>query len=359
MDELDPQGREVPATAPGRESQTRDGDAAPSATRARRGRPALGDRTAQVDFLARYAVVLVLIAVVVGFSIALPETFFTTRNFQTIAGQQAVGGLIALALLPTLVAGDFDLSVAGTFTLASTVVIGAQINHDLSWEIAIGAALGVGVVVGVVNGITVVRFGINSLIGTLAMATILSGIVNWQTGGAVIYGNVAPTFSNLGRWSVFNIPGSAVYLFAVGVLLWFLLTRTVLGRFLFATGSNPVAARLSGLETRWVRTVGFVITGVVAAFAGILFAANVGSGQPGIGDQFLLPAFAATFLGATTITPGRFNVWGTIVAVYLLGTGLAGLQQEGAPFYVEPIFNGTALLLAVGLSIALRRARAS
>lgn len=314
---------------------------------------------AAADFVGKYAVLLVLCAVVLAFSIALPDTFFTIRNFQAIAGQQAVGGLVALALLPTLVAGDFDVSVTGTFTLASTVVIGAQIDYGLSWEVAVVISLAIGAVIGIINSLTVVRLGINSLIGTLAMATIIGGVVNWQTSGAVIYGDVAPTFTNFGRWSVFDIPGSAVYLFLVGLAIWFVLTRTVLGRFLFATGSNPTAARLSGLDTRWVRTIAFVVTGLVAAFAGVLFAANVGSGQPGIGDQFLLPAFAATFLGATTITPGRFNVWGTVIAVYLLGAGLAGLQQSGAPFYVEPIFNGVALLLAIGLSIVLRRSRTS
>ncbi len=309
------------------------------------------------DFVGRYAVVFVFLAMIAGFSIALSDTFFTTQNFTTIAGQQAVAGLIALALLTTLIAGDFDLSIGATLTIASTVVIGLQIDQGFSWPAAMAVALVIGAVIGLINSIAVVRFGINSLIATLAMGTIIGGIVNWQTGGKVIYGDVAPAFSELGRWELFGIPGSVFYLLAIAVALWFVFSRTVFGRYLFATGSNPEAAKLSGVETNGIRTLAFVMTGVIAAFAGVLFAANVGSGQPGVGDQFLLPAFAATFLGATTIVPGRFNVWGTLVAVYLLGVGLAGLQQSGAPFYAEPIFNGAALLVAVGLSTVLRRKR--
>ena len=310
------------------------------------------------ELLGKYAVVLVLLVMIAGFSITLSSTFFTAKNFQTIAGQQAVAGLVALALLATLIAGDFDLSIAGTLTLAGTVAIGLQIDQGWAWPLAVLVSLVIGGTVGLINSIAVVRFGINSLIATLAMGTILGGIVNWQTGGKVIYGDVSPTFTELGRWDfILGLPGSVVYLLVAALVLWFVFTRTVFGRYLFATGSNPSAARLSGIETNAVRTMAFVITGVIAAFAGVLFAANVGSGQPGIGDQFLLPAFAATFLGATTIVPGRFNVWGTVVAVYLLAVGLAGLQQAGAPFYAEPIFNGSALLLAVGLSTVLRRSK--
>ncbi len=320
--------------------------------------PEAGGRSSSLgEFFGRYAVVFVFLAMIAGFSIALSDTFFTTQNFTTIAGQQAVAGLISLALLTTLIAGDFDLSIGATLTIASTVVIGLQIDQGMSWPIAVLIALAIGAVIGLINSIAVVRFGINSLIATLAMGTIIGGVVNWQTGGKVIYGDVAPAFSELGRWELFGIPGSVFYLLAIAVILWFVFSRTVFGRYLFATGSNPEAAKLSGVETSGIRTLAFVLTGIIAAFAGVLFAANVGSGQPGVGDQFLLPAFAATFLGATTIVPGRFNVWGTLVAVYLLGVGLAGLQQSGAPFYAEPIFNGAALLVAVGLSTVLRRKR--
>lgn len=312
-------------------------------------------RSSFIEFVGKYAVVFVLLAMIVGFSITLSDTFFTARNFQTIAGQQAVAGLISLALLTTLVGGDFDLSIGATLTIASTVVIALQIEQGVNWSAAVAIALGVGAVVGLINSVAVVRFRINSLIATLALASIIDGVVNWQTGGKVIYGDVAPAFSGLGRWELFGTPGSVFYLLAVAVFFWVLFSRTVFGKYLFATGSNRAAASLSGVQTNGIRTLAFVITGITAAFAGVLFAANVGSGQPGIGGQFLLPAFAATFLGATTIVPGRFNVWGTLVAVYLLGVGLAGLQQAGAPFYVEPIFNGSALLVAIGLSTVLRR----
>jgi len=313
-------------------------------------------RRSLADWVGRYAVLVVLAAMIIGFSLALPNTFFQAQNFRTIAGQQAVPGLLALALLSTLIAGDFDLSIAGTMTLAGTVAIGLQIDQGWAWPLAVLVSLAIGAFIGFFNSLTVVRLGMNSLIATLAVGTILGGFVSWQTGGGTIYGDVSPQFTDLGRWKfLFDIPGSVVYLVAIGLVLWFLFTRTVFGNYLFATGSNRSAARLSGIQTTSVRTVAFVMTGLLSAFAGVLFAANVGSGQPGIGEQFLLPAFAAAFLGATTLVPGRFNVWGTIAGIYLLAVGLAGLQQLGAPSYVQPIFNGTALLVAIGLSTLLRR----
>jgi ribose transport system permease protein len=310
------------------------------------------------SFLSKYAVVFVLVLLIAGFSVLLSSTFFTRANFETIAGQQAVAGLIALALLPALIANDFDLSIGANLSLASSVVIGLQIRNGWGWPQAVLVVVAIGATIGLVNSVLLVRLGINSLIATLAVGTILDGVVNWYTGGKVIYGNVSPTFTNLGRWTFLGgTPGSVVYLAVAALVLWFLLGRTVFGRYLFATGSNSAAAQLSGVPTTAVRTFALMVTGALAAFAGVLFAGNVGSGQPGIGAQFLLPAFAATFLGATTLVPGRFNVWGTMVAVYLLAVGVAGIQQAGAPFYAEPIFNGAALLFAVGAATVLARKR--
>jgi ribose transport system permease protein len=149
---------------------------------------------------------------------------------------------------------------------------------------------------------------------------------------------------------VIGIPSAAIVFLAVTAFAWVLLNRTRYGRYVVATGGNREAARLSGVRTSRAILTAFVICGCLAAATGVAIAAQLGSGQPLVGPSYLLPAYAGAFLGATTVTPGRFNVWGTVIAVYVLAAGVTGLQQLGVESWVEYVFNGTALLLSVILS---------
>jgi len=144
----------------------------------------------------------------------------------------------------------------------------------------------------------------------------------------------------------------------LALILWWLLEYTPAGRYLYSVGGNPQAARLAGIRVGRITTGAFLISGFVAALSGILLAAELGSASPDVGTPYLLPAFSAVFLGATQILPGRVNVLGTLIAIFLLATGVKGLQLAGAPGYINDLFNGVALIIAVALAVRSRRRKA-
>jgi ribose transport system permease protein len=137
---------------------------------------------------------------------------------------------------------------------------------------------------------------------------------------------------------------------AIALALWYVLERTPTGRRVYATGGNVNAARLAGVRTSRVIIVSLMTCGAIAAIAGILNSAQLATGDPTIGPGYLLPAYAAAFLGSTQFQGGRYNIWGTVVAVYVLAVGVKGLQLAGAPVWIPDLFNGVALILAVGMS---------
>ena len=307
------------------------------------------------DLLGRASVPIAWAVVVVIFSILRPATFPTIGTFGSIFGSQAVLVVVTLGLLVPLRAGDYDLSVAGTLTLSSMVI--GRLNGGAGLEIwaAIVVALAVGVGVGLVNGFFVRVFGINPFIVTLGMGTLLLGVTllisNDQTYAGVSTGlvNVVVTDRFLG------IPLEFYYAVAACIVLWYVFEHTTLGRRLLFVGSGREVARLSGIRTERMRVGALVVAGLLAAFAGILFAGTSGAANPTAGGSFLLPAFAAAFLGGTTITPGRFNAWGTIFAAYFLVTGVTGLAILGVQSWVQDVFYGGALIVAVAFAQLSRR----
>jgi ribose transport system permease protein len=335
---------------PEAEEVDRSGQAVPG------GRAKVG--TAASRFAGRYAAVFVFALLTIYWSISLPQTFFQVQNFQIIAGQQAVTGIVALGLLATLAASDYDLSVGANVAMSTSLVVGLQSAQGFPWPAALVVALLAGAAVGLVNAALVVGLGMNSLISTLGVQSILGGLVLYYTGGSILYARSLPhAFTDFGTWTFWGTPGPVLYLVVFAVLMWIFLTRMTVGRFVYIIGSNREAARLSGINTARVRVIAFVVTGVFAAFAGVLLGAQTSAGNPNVAGDYLLPAFAAAFLGATTITPGRFNVLGTLVAVFLVAVGVTGLQESGAPAYAAPIFNGAALVIAVGVAAVLQRRR--
>lgn len=319
---------------------------APSPPR-RRLRPAKG--------LQRMSVPLAWIAIVVVFGALRPGTFLTVGNFGTIFGSQAVLVVLTLGLLIPLRAGDYDLSVAGTLTLSAMMIGVMNGGHHVSIWLAVLAALGMGVVVGLVNGAFVRFFGINPFIVTLGMGTLLLGIVllisNDQTFAGISTGlvNVVVVDRFLG------IPLEFYFGLAVCVFIFYLFNFTAVGRRLLFVGTGRNVARLSGIRVGRMRVGALVGAAVLAAAAGILYAGTSGSADPTSGASFLLPAYAAAYLGATTIVPGRFNAWGTIISAYFLVTGVTGLAILGVRTWVQDVFYGGALIVAVALSQLARR----
>lgn len=322
------------------------------ATRARRSRS-----RSVADSLERYALIGVWAAVAVALAIAIPDIFLRTATLQTVFGTQSVLLVLALGLVFPLISGQFDLSIASVLTLSSMIVAILNAQHGVPVGIAALVALLVGAVVGGINAWLIVGFGLDSFIVTLGMSTILVGVVQFISDSQTVSG-VSTTLIDLTvTYQLAYISLSFWSALVLAVLVWLLLSRTPVGRRLLVVGRSPDVARLSGLSTVRLRAGSLIACSVFAALAGVLSAGTQGGADPSSGAAYLLPAFAAVFLGGTAITPGRFNVWGTVVAVYFLVTGITGLQFLGVPNYVQQLFYGGALVIAVALSRLVRRQR--
>jgi ribose transport system permease protein len=309
------------------------------------------------DLVSRFALVGVLVLLWVTFSLTNPQVFATTSNLQTILSVQATTGLVALAVVVTLVAGHFDLSTGFQLGLAQSLCAVLVIKEQWPPLIALGLVMVVGLVIGVINGQLVTRLGLPSFTTTLGTGLLILGITEYITKNEVITGVAPAWFTDLGRVRVAGVPLPFVYLAVAAALLFVLLELTVWGRRSYAVGANPIAARLSGINADLQVRRSFMITGVLCSAAGSISMMSLGGSSPAIGLGSLLPAFAAAFLGATCFRPGRYNVAGTVVAVYVVGVGITGLMQRGAEVYIQDVFNGAALLIAVIVSTIARRRR--
>lgn len=323
---------------------------APHGTRAsERGRSATA-RASLSRWIEAYALLALLLLVGAFFSV-LPSTsdaFLTGANLRVLVAGQAVVAVVALALLVPMCAGEWDLSVGAIAGLAA--VFGASAMSGGTLLSGIAVAVCAGLAVGAANAAIVTRGKVHAVITTLGTATILTGIINQKTNGLSVVSDIPPALLTLGSGTWFGIPRIAVVLLAVALLTHYLLEHTPYGRYLYALGVNPTAARLVGLRTRWVLGTSFVIAGLLAAMGGVLAIARAGGADPRVGDQLLLPAFAAAFLSAASVKPGRYNVGGLLVAVYFLAVLNNGLNLAGVKPYVNSYVNGLALIVGVGLA---------
>lgn len=319
---------------------------------------ALGRGMTRVISVHGLLVLLVLVFVV--FSLARPETFPTAFNIRSILSDKSIVILVSFAELIVVVANQFDLSVGYGIGLGQILVIGLQTREHLPWPLAALTVMAIGLLVGLVNGLLVTRAHIDSFIATLGVGTVLYGVSEWYTGGAQILGKLPSGFKAV-TGQLLGVPMAAVYVLVIGIVLWIVLEYLPLGRYLYVLGSNPRAAELSGISSRRYVMLAFMVGGLLTGFAGVVLGSRLGVGQSSVGPDYLLPAFVGALLGATSVRPGRANVWGTVLAVLLLGVTVAGLEQIGAQFYVESLFNGGMLVLAVGLAgyAARRRLRAA
>ncbi len=302
----------------------------------------------------RFGILLVWAAVAIGFSIAEPNTYLTVGNLANIFGSQAVLVVVTLALIIPLTAGDYDLSVGGVVALSSMTI--AVLNGQHGWPIvpAVVAAILAGVLVGLFNGLVITIFAIDSLIVTLGSQTILSGLVLWMSDSQTVSGVSNSLVNLVVVHKVFGIPLAFYYAIVITAAIWYLFEQTIFGRKLLFTGRSRDVARLSGVRVNRLRVSALVCSGLVSAVAGVLYVGTTGAADPSSGFSFLLPAFAAAFLGFTAIRPGRFNAWGTFVAVYFLISGITGLELRGVPPFVQQFFYGGALILAVVLRQVVR-----
>jgi ribose transport system permease protein len=306
-----------------------------------------------------YGLPLLTIVLIIVFSILLPDTFPTALNARSIMSDKAVIALLSLSAMLPMIAGRIDLTVGYGIVLWHVVAISLQVNYGIGWPVAVALTLAGGLVVGLVNGILVEVAQIDSFIATLGTGTILYALANWHTGGRQIMGLLPRGFININATWILGFPIGAVYVLVLAVILWLITERLPLGRHLYAIGANPKAAALNGIPVRAYVIGVFVASGLLTAFTGVLLAAKLRIGQSSVGLDYLLPALVGAFLGSTTIKPGRVNVWGTLVGVIILAVGISGIQQFGAAFFVEPLFNGATLIVAIGIAGYAQRRRSA
>ena len=318
-------------------------------------RPSAPRASALSRAISVWGLLVLLGVLIIVFSILRPETFPTYFNMRSIINNKAISALVALAVFLPMTANHFDLSAGFLLGIAQVLVIGLQ-GQGLGWVEASAVVLLLGAAVGLFNGVLVTIVGIDSFIATLGTGTLLYGLNEWYTGGQQVVATLPDGFTDLSG-VIAGIPLPAIYVLILSLVLWLVFEFMPLGRHLYVLGANPRAAELNGISARRYVTGAFVAAGVTSAFAGIVLQSQLQVGQSSVGQEYLLPAFTAALLGATSIRPGRVNVWGTILAVAVLAVTVAGLNQLGAPFFVEPIFDGAMLILAVGLAVTAAKRR--
>jgi ribose transport system permease protein len=283
------------------------------------------------------------------FAIWVPDTFLEWNTWKALFDSQAVTAILAVGLVIALSAGAFDLAIGTELGLGAIFVSWLLVDKGVGLVPAIVLTLLAGAVIGLANGVLITKVRIDSFIATLGMSSVLLALIAWVSSSQQIVG-VGSSFEKLGTTEIFGLTLPVFLMLVIGLAVWYVLEKTPLGRRVYATGGNIEAARLAGVRVAAVVICSLIACATIAAFAGMLVTANLGTGDPTIGPAYLLPAFSAAFLGSTQFRGGRFNVWGTIVAVYVLATGVKGLQLAGAPIWIPDLFNGVALLLAVGLA---------
>ncbi len=281
-----------------------------------------------------------------GFTLLIGDTFFSAANLTTVLNDQAVLAILAFGLTIVLLTGEFDLSIAGIFSISGALSAGLVSTTNLSIPAAITICLLVGVMVGFVNGVLIANFQVPALVATIAMGSIIDGLSLWYTDGRVIFEGIPPAFIAIGRARILGVQTPTIFLILFAIVSYVLLRYTSTGRAFHAIGGNRAAARMSGIRVNRYVILAFMFSGFCAAFAGLLQAARNGSAVAQMGNPFLLPAFAAAFLGSVTLRRGQFNIVGTLIGVYFVAIGTNGLFIIGFPFWVRFVFAGIILIVA-------------
>lgn len=303
-----------------------------------------------------YGLVILTIMLLVLFSVLLPDTFPTMLNLRSIVSDKAIIAILSLAATIPMVTGKIDLTVGYGIVLWHILAISLQ-TLGLPWPVACVVVLALGAFSGLLNGLLVEVARIDSFIATLGTGTVLYALALWHTGGRQMVAQLPDGFYALNTTFVFGLPITGFYVLAIAIVLWLILEYLPIGRYMYAIGANPNSAALNGIPVPRYVMGAFIASGTLTALAGILLASKLRIGQASVGLEYLLPALVGAFLGSTTIKPGRVNVWGTLTGVVILAVGISGIQQFGGSFWVEPLFNGVTLLVAIGIAGYAQRKR--
>jgi ribose transport system permease protein len=301
----------------------------------------------------RLSAVYLLIFFLILFEIVAPQTFLTGTTIQLVLGEGVVTCLIALAFLMPLAAGSYDLSVGAMLGFALAISIYISLHSGLPAVPGAIIAVVACTLVGGVNGFIIVKVKVNSLITTLAMSQLLLAGVLLISNNTQLVGKFSSNWSEIGNGSaILGIPNDFIFLVAISIVLWFILEHTPIGRYLLATGGNPEAARLSGVPVARVIWGSMIAAGFLAGLAGVVYCMRVGVFNASTGPAYLFPAITAVFLGASQLSQSP-NVWGTLIAYFALAFGVQGirLSAEAASVWINPAFQGIALIIAVAIAV--------
>lgn len=314
-------------------------------------------RRAATDWMERYGLVIAWALLILILGIFRPDQMFSWNSYTAMLGSNAMIVVLTLGLIIPLTTGDFDLSVASTMAFASMFIAVMNVRQGWGIEGTIIMALLIGGLIGAINAFFILWFGIHSLIVTLGTGYFINGVILWMSGSNIISGVDMGLVRAVIMTRFLGVPLSFWYAAILTVIIWYVFQHTALGRRLLFVGRGREVARLSGVNVTRVRAGALIASGMIAALAGVLYTGMRGSADPSSALAFLLPAFAAAFLGSTTLYPGRFNAPGSFVAVYFLSTGIMGLNFLGASSWVQNLFYGGGLVLAVSISQLLRGRR--
>jgi ribose transport system permease protein len=287
---------------------------------------------------------------IVVFGVWKPSLFLTGATAHSIASSQAVNAMVTIGLLIPMAAGAYDLSIGAVANLTAILAVQLQTNHHSGVVVAIAVCVAVSLVIGLVNGFLVVRLRISSFIATLGMATIIGAVQTIITGAGQPYPPTSNAWNQLTQATLGGFQVIILYVIVLAVVVWWFLDYTPGGRSIYAIGDNPDAARLTGVDVGKWTWLALTLSSLICGLAGVLYASLSGPSLT-FGASLLLPAFAAAFLGSTQIKPGTFNVWGSVIAVFVLATGVTGLEFVTSVQWLSDMFNGVALILAVAFAV--------
>ncbi len=306
------------------------------------------DRLGRVGILMPFTVLFIVLSITSG-------PFLTKANLFNILDQQSSILIVAAAGTLVLVAGGIDLSVGAVYSLAA--VTAARLALQLDPAVGILAGIGVGLLIGLANGIVVTAFRINSLIATLAMSFMISGLGSLVTGGNLIVVFDRPSFGDFAGSSFLSVRTSTWVMLIAVTLIGLFLARTVAGRHIYAVGGNPEAARLAGVRVNLIRLITFGVSGGAAGIGGVIGASRVLSAQASSGQDFTFTVLAGVVVGGTSILGGEGAVWQTVVGVLFIALIGNGFNLLGLDPLYRQITLGVIILLAVGIDAWLRAAR--
>jgi ribose transport system permease protein len=304
-------------------------------------------------FAARYALIGVWALMALYFYVQVPGTFGTAGTFSSIFGSQQVLVFLAMSALITLVVGEFDLSVAAMMGITATTIPVLAGVHGMNIVLACVLGVGAAVLAGAVNAFFVVVMDVSSFVVTLGMGTLLTGMAQMVSGSTIVSVS-SRGLAEIFIGELFGLPYAFYYGLALALLLAYVLAWTPLGRSMVFVGTNREVARLAGIRVQRIRFGAYVVAGLLAGLSGLILVASVGGFDSSTATSFLLPALAAVFLGTAVVHPGAFNPIGTMVAIYFLATGIFGLQLLGYSGWIQNVFYGAGLVVAVALAKIVR-----